>query len=122
MLEAISDRLQKVFKTLRGEGHLTERHVDEALAEIRRALLAADVALPVVKEFAARVRERSLDDYPLVRLDEAPAVEVHFLASAAPPSGMGEPGVPPIAPAVANAVFAATGLRARRLPLRLTGP
>ncbi len=60
MLEAISDRLQKVFKTLRGEGHLTEQHVDAALAEIRRALLAADVALPVVKEFTTRVRERAV--------------------------------------------------------------
>jgi len=60
MLEAISERLQKVFKTLRGEGHLTEQHVDAALAEIRRALLGADVALPVVKEFTARVRERAV--------------------------------------------------------------
>ena len=66
-----------------------------------------------------RVRERSFDDYPLLRLDEAPSVEVHFVESAAPPAGLGEPGVPPIAPAVANAVFAATGVRARRLPLRL---
>ncbi len=54
VLEAISERLQKVFKTLRGEGHLTEKHVDDALAEIRRALLGADVALPVVKEFTAQ--------------------------------------------------------------------
>jgi signal recognition particle subunit SRP54 len=58
MFEAVSERLQKVFKTLRGEGHLTERHVDDAMSEIRRALLAADVALPVVKEFIVRVRER----------------------------------------------------------------
>jgi signal recognition particle subunit SRP54 len=60
MLEAISDRLQKVFKHLRGEGHLTEQHVDAALGEIRRALLAADVALPVVKDFTSRVRERAV--------------------------------------------------------------
>jgi signal recognition particle subunit SRP54 len=60
MLEAISERMQKVFRSLRGEGHLTERHIDEAMAEIRRALLAADVALPVVKEFTARVRERAV--------------------------------------------------------------
>ncbi|MFH1177525.1 MAG: signal recognition particle protein [Acidobacteriota bacterium] len=60
MLETISERLQKVFKQLKGEGHLTERHVDEAMTEIRRALLGADVALPVVKEFAARVRERAV--------------------------------------------------------------
>jgi signal recognition particle subunit SRP54 len=74
MLEALSDRLQKVFKTLRGEGHLTEKHVDDALAEIRRALLAADVALPVVKEFTSRVRERSLGKEVLTSLTPAQQV------------------------------------------------
>jgi len=74
MLEAISDRLQKVFKTLRGEGHLTERHVDDALAEIRRALLAADVALPVVKDFIARVRGRALGEEVLGSLRPAQQV------------------------------------------------
>ncbi|HUK14145.1 MAG TPA: signal recognition particle protein [Thermoanaerobaculaceae bacterium] len=74
MLEAISDRLQKVFKTLRGEGHLTEKHVDDALAEIRRALLAADVALPVVKEFTSRVRERALGQEVLGSLRPAQQV------------------------------------------------
>jgi signal recognition particle subunit SRP54 len=74
MLEAISDRLQKVFKTLRGEGHLTEKHVDDALAEIRRALLAADVALPVVKDFTSRVRERSLGKEVLTSLTPAQQV------------------------------------------------
>jgi len=74
MLEAISERLQKVFKTLRGEGHLTERHVDDALAEIRRALLAADVALPVVKNFTSRVRERALGKEVLTSLSPAQQV------------------------------------------------
>jgi len=74
MLEAISDRLQKVFKTLRGEGHLTEKHVDDALAEIRRALLGADVALPVVKEFTAKVRERALGREVLASLSPAQQV------------------------------------------------
>jgi signal recognition particle subunit SRP54 len=74
LLEAISDRLQKVFRTLRGEGHLTEKHVDDALAEIRRALLAADVALPVVKEFTGRVRERALGKEILASLSPAQQV------------------------------------------------
>ena len=65
-----------------------------------------------------RVRERSFDDYPVLRIDETPVVEVHFARSETSPTGMGEPGVPPIAPAVANAVFAATGKRLRRLPMR----
>jgi len=60
MFEAVSDRLQKVFKTLRGEGHLTEAHVDEAMKDIRRALLAADVALPVAREFVENVRARAI--------------------------------------------------------------
>lgn len=65
------------------------------------------------------VRESNFHDYPVVRLAEAPAIDVHIIASDADPSGVGEPGVPPIAPAVANAVFAATGRRLRELPLRL---
>lgn len=68
MLEAVSERLQRVLKNLRGEGHITERHVDEAMGEIRRALLAADVALPVVKEFVAQVREKALGQEVLTSL------------------------------------------------------
>ncbi|MGC8917380.1 MAG: signal recognition particle protein [Thermoanaerobaculum sp.] len=68
MLDVVAERLQKVLKNLRGEGHVTERHVDEAMAEIRRALLAADVALPVVKEFVARVREKALGQEVLASL------------------------------------------------------
>ncbi|HEX2799392.1 MAG TPA: signal recognition particle receptor subunit alpha, partial [Thermoanaerobaculia bacterium] len=60
MFESLSNRLQRVFKELRGEGHLTEFHVDEALKEIRTALLEADVNLQVVKDFTARVRERAV--------------------------------------------------------------
>ncbi|TFG82205.1 MAG: xanthine dehydrogenase family protein molybdopterin-binding subunit [Chromatiales bacterium] len=65
------------------------------------------------------VRESNFHDYRLLRLADAPAIDVHIVPSDEPPSGVGEPGVPPIAPAVANAVFAATGQRLRTLPLRL---
>jgi isoquinoline 1-oxidoreductase beta subunit len=54
----------------------------------------------------------------LLTIGEAPEVEVHIVPSDEGPGGVGEPGVPPIAPAVANAVFAATGQRLRTLPLR----
>jgi isoquinoline 1-oxidoreductase beta subunit len=64
-----------------------------------------------------RVRQTNFDGYRLLRMNEAPRVEVHFLDSAAPPSGLGEPPVPPVAPALTNAVFALTGVRMRRLPL-----
>jgi len=65
------------------------------------------------------IRESNFHDYPLLRMNEAPDVEVVIVDSDAPPTGVGEPGLPPIAPAVANAVFAATGRRLRELPLRL---
>jgi len=63
------------------------------------------------------VMQSSFEDYPLVTMRDAPEIEVHFVNSRHAPGGVGEPGVPPIAPAVANAVFAATGRRIRRLPL-----
>lgn len=65
-----------------------------------------------------QVQQSNFDDYPLLRMGEMPQVEVHIVASSANPSGVGEPGVPPIAPAVVNALFAATGKRLRTLPLR----
>jgi len=62
----------------------------------------------------------SFAGYPLLRFDEMPQVEVQIVKSTERPTGVGEMGNPPIAPAVANAVFAITGQRLRRLPLRLT--
>jgi len=53
----------------------------------------------------------------VLRIDEMPKVEVHIVASTEPPGGIGEPGLPPIAPAVTNAIFAATGKRVRKLPI-----
>ncbi|MCC7181896.1 MAG: xanthine dehydrogenase family protein molybdopterin-binding subunit [Acidobacteria bacterium] len=65
-----------------------------------------------------RVVESNFHDYQMIYLADTPAIEVQFIPSTAPPGGLGEPGVPPIAPAVANAIFAATGIRVRELPLR----
>lgn len=66
-----------------------------------------------------RVEQSNFNDYPLLRFDEMPVVEVHIVKSIEAPGGVGEPGTPPIAPAVANAVFALTGNPIRRLPIRL---
>jgi isoquinoline 1-oxidoreductase beta subunit len=66
-----------------------------------------------------RVTQANFKDYPILICSEMPDVEVHIVPRQDEPGGVGEPGVPPIAPAVANAVFAATGRRIRRLPLRL---
>ncbi|MEJ6007551.1 xanthine dehydrogenase family protein molybdopterin-binding subunit [Paucibacter sp. AS339] len=64
-----------------------------------------------------RVEQSNFHDYPVLRLSEMPKVEVHILPSTAAPGGIGEPGTPPIAPAVCNAIFAATGVRVRKLPI-----
>jgi isoquinoline 1-oxidoreductase beta subunit len=63
-----------------------------------------------------RVEQGNFDGYPLLRIGDMPVVEVHIVPSTAAPSGIGEPGVPPVAPAVANAIAAATGKRLRRMP------
>jgi isoquinoline 1-oxidoreductase/isoquinoline 1-oxidoreductase beta subunit len=65
------------------------------------------------------VKESNFHDYPILRMDESPAIEVVIVDSGTDPTGVGEPGLPPIAPAVANAVFRATGQRLRSLPLKL---
>jgi isoquinoline 1-oxidoreductase beta subunit len=66
-----------------------------------------------------RIEQSNFHDYPVLRMAQAPRVETIIIPSAEPPEGVGEPGTPPIAPAVANAVFLLTGRRLRSLPLRL---
>lgn len=66
-----------------------------------------------------RVQQSNFNDYPLLRFDESPRIEVYIVPSTDPPGGVGEPGVPPIAPAVANAVHALTGTPVRKLPIRV---
>ena len=68
-----------------------------------------------VKE--GRIEQSNFPDYPLLRMAAAPDVEVSLLDSPFPPTGVGEIGIPPAAPALVNAIFAATGKRLRRLPI-----
>lgn len=65
-----------------------------------------------------RVEQGNFNDYPMLRMRAMPEVDVHVVESREEPGGVGEPGVPPIAPAVANALYALTGVRIRRLPIR----
>jgi len=64
-----------------------------------------------------RVAQSNFNDYRMLELAETPEIEVHLVQSEAAPSGVGEAGLPPIAPAVCNAIFAGTGKRIRRLPI-----
>lgn len=127
---------------------VAEVHVDEAQKQIRvhRVFCAIDCGQPInptgakaqmesainfglaatlrsaITVARGRVQQSNFHDYEVLRMNEAPpAIDVHIIPSKESPGGCGEPGVPPIAPAVANAVFAATGKRLRRLPLRLDG-
>ena len=62
--------------------------------------------------------QNNFNDYNMVRINESPVVEVHVVRSTEAPTGIGEPIVPVIAPAICNAIHAATGKRLRRLPVR----
>jgi isoquinoline 1-oxidoreductase beta subunit len=78
-------------------------------------------SLTIMGEITAsdgKINQSNFHDYPVLRMNEAPLeTRVHVVESDAPPAGVGEPGVPPIAPALCNAIFAATGKRIRELPI-----
>jgi isoquinoline 1-oxidoreductase beta subunit len=93
---------------------IVEAQIESAIAFGLTATLKSAVTIR-----KGRVEQSNFDNFPLLRMDEMPKVEVYIVPSTNPPSGIGETGVPPIAPAIANAVFAATGKRVRKLPIRL---
>src|SRR5947199_295223 len=67
-----------------------------------------------------RIQQSNFHDYPMLRINETPEIEVHIVKNNEKSGGIGEPGVPCAAPAVANAIFAATGKRIRKLPIRMS--
>jgi isoquinoline 1-oxidoreductase beta subunit len=78
------------------------------------------MALEVTME-QGKIAQSNFDAYPLLRNADAPEVDVHFIESDYPPTGLGEPALPPLAPAVCNAIFTITGHRIRTLPIRNEG-
>lgn len=92
---------------------------DLVVAQIESGVIfGLSAALDQQITFASgRVQERNFHQFPLLRIHECPKIEVHVVPSTEPPSGVGEPGVPPVAPALCGAIFAATGRRIRRLPV-----
>src|SRR5438132_1065159 len=67
-----------------------------------------------------RIQQSNFHDYPMLRINDTPEIEVHIVKNNEKSGGIGEPGVPCAAPAVANAIFAATGKRIRKLPIRMS--
>jgi isoquinoline 1-oxidoreductase beta subunit len=91
---------------------IIERQIEGAIAYGLSAALYGKIT------FAnGRVQQSNFDDYPMLRINEMPRVEVHIVPSTEAPGGIGEPGLPPATPAVVNAIFAATGKRVRKLPV-----
>ena len=88
--------------------------VRELTEHLRRVCDAEEVEIS-----EGRLSKTGLSDYSILRFSEMPEVDVRIIANGEPPGGVGEPPVPLVAPAVANAVFAATGKRLRSMPLRL---
>lgn len=125
---------------------LAEVSVDSSRrVRVHRVVVAADVG-PIINRSAAEnqvqgsvidglnamaaqeitfeggaVLQSNFHDYPFIRIESAPQVEIHFIESDHPPTGLGEPALPPLAPAVCNAIFAATGHRIRTLPIAKEG-
>ncbi len=92
---------------------------DTVRAQIQSAIIfgvtAALYGEITVKD--GRVEQANFDTYQVLRMNEAPAIDVHIMPSSEPPGGMGEPGTSAVVPAIANAVFAATGKRLRKMPI-----
>jgi isoquinoline 1-oxidoreductase beta subunit len=92
---------------------IVEQQIRSAIVFGLSAALKGEITID-----GGRVQQSNFHQYDVVRMDEAPAVEVHIVPSTEAPGGMGEAGVPTIAPAVCNAIFRATGKRIRRLPIQ----
>jgi isoquinoline 1-oxidoreductase beta subunit len=94
--------------------NLIRQQLESAIVYGLSAALYGEITLD-----KGRVQQSNFHDTPVLRLSECPEIVCHVMPSTEPPEGVGEPGLPPVAPALANALFAATGQRLRALPLKL---
>jgi isoquinoline 1-oxidoreductase beta subunit len=96
-------------------------HPDRVRAQLEGASVFG-TSIALMGEITAangRIQQSNFNTYPVARINEAPVeTHVHIVPSSAPPAGVGEPGVPPMSPAICNAIFAATGKRIRELPIK----
>jgi isoquinoline 1-oxidoreductase beta subunit len=96
-------------------------HPDRVRAQLEGASVFG-TSIALLGEITAangRIQQSNFNNYPVARMNEAPLeTHVHIVPSSAPPAGVGEPGVPPMSPAICNAIFAATGKRVRELPIK----
>ena len=91
---------------------IVESQLESGIIYGLSAALWGDITLQ-----SGHVQQRNFNDYRVLRLNETPEIDIHIIPSDAPPGGIGETGVPPVAPAICNAIFAATGKRLRSLPI-----
>jgi CO/xanthine dehydrogenase Mo-binding subunit len=94
-------------------------HPDGALAQVEGSVLwGLSMALHEGTEFVkGQVKDTNFDSYAPLRIGDVPELDLEFIASTATPVGLGEPGATVVAPAIGNAIFAATGVRMRHLPI-----
>ena len=112
-------------QSLRGFLRMVEQDFPDEIVRIREPVGLGHESTALVFEGCAptngAIDQSNFDSYPVTRMNEAPnKVNVYIVESDAPPAGVGEPGVPPFAPALCNAIFSATGKRIRELPISKT--
>jgi hypothetical protein len=104
--------LERIFKETRSWNRPQKFGVNNVYAELDTAALFGEITIK-----NGRVEQGNFDDYRMLRINEAPLIDVHLVKSTEAPGGVGEPGTSAVMPAVANAIFAATGKRVRKLPI-----